>query len=188
MGSENYEEIKVDLATDVLDGRVLAVHRTVAMFGTDRPFAESIFGQIIETHDRPSAMVIGTYDSELLYAYGTDGFIPDLFGLEASMHPKVEGQPMTASVSRFGAFFHDDVPCIKATGRDSFYKFQMPRPEDLLASCTAALKVRVQSNGQKTTIHFDLMDYKLIRANRAETDRQILETLDEEQAQSRIKL
>jgi hypothetical protein len=188
MGSEDYEEITVDLATGVLDGRVLAIHRTIAMFGTDRPSAEAVFGQLIESYGQPSAMVTGTYDSELIYAYGTDGFIADLLALEASMHPVVAGQPMTASISRFGSFFHDDVPCINAIGRDAFYEFRMPRPEDLLASCDAALRVRVQVSGPKTTIHFDLMDYRLIRANRDETDRQILEALDEEQAPSRIKL
>lgn len=188
MGSENYEEINVDIATDVLDRRVLAVHRTIAMFGTDRPSAESIFGQLIESYGQPSAMVVGSYDSELIYAYGTDGFIADLHALEASMHPVALGQPITASLSRFSSLFHDDVPCIHAIGRDAFYEFRMPRREDPLASCDAALRVRVQISGPKTTIRFDLMDYRLIRANRDETDRQILEALEEEQAPSRIKL
>lgn len=188
MGSEDYEEITVDLATGVLDGRVLAVHRTIAMFGTDRPSAEAVFARLIESYGQPSAMVTGSYDSELIYAYGTDGFIPDLPALEASMHPVVTGQPMTASISRYAVFFHDDVPCINAIGRDAFYEFRMPRPEDPTASCDAALRVRVQVSGPKTTIHFDLMDYRLIRANRAATDQQILEALDEEQAPSRIKL
>lgn len=188
MGSEDYEEITVDLATGVLDGRVLAVHRTIAMFGNDRPSAEAVFAQLSESYGQPSAMVTGSYDSELIYAYGSNGFIADLPALEASMHPVIAGQPMTASISRFGSFFHDDVPCINAIGRDAFYEFRMPRPEDPLASCYAALRVRVQSSGPKTTIHFDLMDYRLIRANRAETDRQILEALDEEQAPGRIEL
>jgi hypothetical protein len=188
MGSDDYEEIAVDLATGVLDGRVLAVHRTIAMFDTDRPSAEAVFAQLIESYGQPSAMVTGSYDSELIYAYGTDGFITDLPALEASMHPVVTGQPMTASISRFGSFFHDDVPCISAIGRDAYYEFRMPRREDPLASCAAALRVRVQISGPKTTIHFDLMDYRLIRANRDETDQQILEALDEEQAPSRIKL
>ncbi|MGJ8596782.1 hypothetical protein [Sulfitobacter sp.] len=188
MGSEDYEEITVDLATGVLDGRVLAVHRTIAMFGTDRPSAEAVFAQLIESYGQPSAIVTGSYDSELIYAYGSNGFIADLPALEASMHPVVTGQPMTASISRFGSFFHDDVPCTNAVGRDAYYEFRMPRREDPLASCDAALRVRVQSSGPKTTIHIDLMDYRLIRANRAETDRQILEALDEEQAPSRIEL
>lgn len=188
MGSEDYEEVAVDLATEVLGGRVLAIHRTIAMFGTDRPSAEAVFAQLIESYGQPSAMVTGPYDSELIYAYGTNGLITDLLALEASMHPVVTGQPMTASISRFGSFFHDDVPCINAIGRDAFYEFRMPRPEDPLATCSAALRVRVQSSGPKTTIHFDLMDYRLIRANRAATDEQILEALDEEQAPSRIKL
>jgi hypothetical protein len=188
MGGDDYEEITVDLATGVLDGRVLAVHRTIAMFGTDRPSAEAIFGQLIESYGQPSAMITGSYDSELIYAYGKDGFIADLPALEVSMHPVVTGQPMTASISRFGSFFHDDVPCINAIGRDAFYEFRMPRREDPLASCAAALRVRVQISGPKTTIHFDLMDYRLIRANRDETDQQIMEALDDEQAPSRIKL
>ncbi|MEP3296432.1 MAG: hypothetical protein ABJO27_08135 [Pseudoruegeria sp.] len=188
MGSEDYEEITVDLATGVFDGRVLAVHRTIAMFGTDRPSAEAVFGQLIESYGQPSAMVTGAYDSELIYAYGTDGFIADLPALEALIHPVVIGQPMTASISRFGSYFHDDVPCINAIGRDAFYEFRMPRLEDPLESCAAALKVRVQISGPKTMIRFDLMDYRLIRANRIETDRQILEALEEEQAPSRIKL
>lgn len=188
MGSDDYEEIAVDLATGVLDGRVLAIHRTIAMFGTDRPSAEAVFSQLIESYGEPSAMVTGAYDSELIYAYGTDGFIADLPALEASMHPVVTGQPMTASISRFGSLFHKDVPCISAIGRDAFYEFRTPRREDPLASCAAALRVRVQISGPKTTIRFDLMDYRLIRTNRGETDQQILEALDEEQAPSRMKL
>lgn len=188
MGSEDYEEVALDLATDVLGGRVLAIHRTIAMFGTDSPSAEAIFGQLIESYGQPSAMVTGSHDSELIYAYGTDGFLADLQALEASMHPVVTGQPMTASISRFGTFFHDDVPCISAIGRNVFYEFRTPRREDPLATCDAALRVRVQISGPKTTIQFDLMDCRLIRANRAETDRQILEALSEQQEPSRIKL
>ena len=37
-------------------------------------------------------------------------------------------------------------------------------------------------------IRFDLMDYRLIRANRGETDRQIMDLLEQEQSPSRIKL
>jgi hypothetical protein len=188
MGSEDYEEITVDLATDVLGGRVLSLHRTVVMFGNDRPSAEAIFGQLIEIYGQPSAMVTGSYESELLYAYGSEGFVADLLGLEATMHPVVAGQPSTASHSRFGSYFHDDVPCIGAIGRNSFYEFQIPRREDPLASCDAALRVQVQTSGPKTMIRFDLMDYRLIRANREETDLQILEALEEEQTTSRIKL
>jgi hypothetical protein len=188
MGSEDYEEITVDLATDVLGGRVLALHRTIVMFGDDRPSAEAIFGQLIESYGQPSVMATGSYESELLYAYGTNGFVTDLQALEATMHPIVVGQPSTASHSRFGSYFHDDVPCIGAIGRNGFYEFQMPRREDPLASCDAALRVQVKTSGPKTTIRFDLMDYGLIRANREETDLQIMEALEEEQAPSRIEL
>lgn len=188
MGSESYEEVTVDLATDVLAGRVLALHRTIVMTDDDRPSAEAIFGQLIESYGEPSAMATNSYESELLYAYGKDGFITDLIALEATMHPAVSGQPSAASQSRFGTYFHDDVPCIGAAGRDGFYEFEMPRREDPLVSCDAALRVRVQTSGPKTMIRFDLLDYRLIRANREETDRQIMEALDEEQAASGLKL
>lgn len=188
MGSEGYEEVTVDLATDVLAGRVIALHRTIVMTAEDRPSAEAIFGQLIESYGEPSAMVTSSYESELLYAYGNDGFITDLIALEATMHPVVAGQPSTASQSRFGTYFHDDVPCIGTAGRDGFYELQMPRREHPLASCNAALRVQVQTSGPKTLIRFDLLDYRLIRANLEETDRQIMEALDEEQAPSRLKL
>lgn len=188
MGSEGYEEVTVDLATGVLAGRVLALHRTIVMTDDDRPSAEAIFGQLIESYGEPSAMVTNSYESELLFAYGNDGFIEALQALEATMHPVVAGQPSTASLSRFGGYFHDDVPCVGAAQRDGFYEFQMPRREDPLASCDAALRVQVQTSGPKTMIRFDLLDYRLIRANREETDRQIMEALDEEQAPSRLKL
>lgn len=188
MGNDSYEEITVDLATDVLDGRVLAIHRTIMMTENDRPSAESIFDQLIETYGQPSAMVTGTHESELLYAYGNDGFISDLKQLEDTMHPVIANQPRTASISRYGSYFHEDVPCIGAIGRNVFYAFQMPRRDDPLASCDAALRVHVRASGGKTMIRFDLMDYRLIRANREKTDRQIMDLLEQEQSPSRIKL
>jgi hypothetical protein len=188
MGNDSYEEATVDLATDVLGGRVLAIHRTIVNAEQDRPSAEAIFGQLIETYGQPSAMVTGTYESELLYAYGPGGFIADLKQLEATMHPVVANQPRTASVSRFGSYFHKDVPCIGAIGRNGFYAFKMSRRDDPLASCDAALRVHVRVSGGKTMIRFDLMDYRLIRANREETDRQIMDLLEQEQSPSRIKL
>lgn len=188
MGNDNYEEITVDLATDVLGGRVLAIHRTIVMTKNDRPSAEAIFGQLIETYGQPSAMITGMHESELLYAYGNDGFISDLKQLEDTMHPVIANQPRTASISRYGSYFHEDVPCIGAIGRNGFYAFQMPRRDDPLASCDAALRVHVRASGGKTMIRFDLMDYRLIRANREETDRQIMDLLEQEQSPSRIKL
>ena len=188
MGNGNYEEITIDLATDVLGGRVLAIHRTIVMTEKNRPSAEAIFGQLIETYGQPSAMITGTYESELLYAYGNDGFISDLKRLEDTMHPVIANQPRTASISRYGSYFHEDVPCIGAIGRNAFYAFQMPRRDDPLASCGAALRLHVRASSGKIMIRFDLMDYRLIRANREETDRQIMDPLEQEQSSSRIKL
>jgi hypothetical protein len=188
MGNDSYEEITVDLATEVLGGRVLAIHRTIVMTENDRPSAEAIFGQLIKTYGQPSAMVTGSHESELLYAYGNDGFISDLKQLEDTMHPVIANQPRTASISRYGSYFHEDVPCIGAIGRNAFYAFQMPRRDDTLASCDAALRVHVRASGVKTMIRFDLMDYRLIRANREETDHQIMDLLEQEQSPSRIKL
>jgi|GEM_PF-2488292 len=188
MGNDSYEEITVDLATDVLDGRVLAIHRTIVMTENDRPSAEAIFGQLIETYGQPSAMITGTHESELLYAYENDGFISDLKHLEDTMHPVIANQPRTASIPRYGSYFHEDVPCIGAIGRNGYYTFQVPRRDDPLASCDAALRVQVRASGGKTMIRFDLMDYRLIRANREETDRQIMDLLEQEQSPSRIKL
>ena len=188
MGNDSYEEITIDLATEVLGGRVLAIHRTIVMTENDRPSAEAIFGQLIEAYGQPSAMVTGTHESELLYAYGNGGFITDIIQLEETMHPVIANQPRTTSTSRFGAPFHEDVPCIGAIGRNEFYAFRMPRREDPLASCDAALRVQIRASNGKTMIRFDLMDYRLIRANRNETDRQIMDILEQEQAPSRIKL
>jgi len=47
MENDSYEEIAVDLATEVLGGRVLAIHRTIVNAEQDRPSsAEVIFGQL----------------------------------------------------------------------------------------------------------------------------------------------
>lgn len=188
MSNDSYEEITVDLATEVLGGRILAIHRTIVMTENDRPSAEAIFGQLIETYGQPSAMITGAHESELLYAYGNSGFIADLKQLEDTMHPVIANQPRTASISRYGSYLHEDVPCIGAIGRNGFYTFEMPRRDDPLASCDAALRVHVRASGGKTMIRFDLMDYRLIRANREETDRQIMNLLEQEQSPSRIKL
>ena len=132
MGNNSYEEITVDLATEVLGGRVLAIHRTIVMTENDHPSAEAIFGQLIETYGQPSAMITGAHESELLYAYGNDGFISDLNQLEDTMHPVIANQPRTASISRYGSYFHEDVPCIGAIGRNGFYAFEMPRRDMIL--------------------------------------------------------
>lgn len=188
MGPDSYDEVTVDLATDVLNNRVLAIHRTLVMVEQDRPAPETIINQLIDTYGQPSGKELGTYDSELLYAFDANGFIADIKQREAEMHPIVPNVPSTASLSRFGSQFHDDVPCIQAFGRSALYEFQMPRRKDPNSTCDMAFIVKIRSSGGKTAVDFHLMDFRLIRANRNETDTQILKALEAPQSSSKLKL
>ncbi len=188
MGPDSYEEVTVDLATDVLSNRVLAIHRTLVMVEQDRPAPEAIINQLIDTYGQPSGMERGTYDSELVYAFDANGFIADIKQREEEMHPLIPNMPSTASLSRFGSQFHDDVPCIQAFGRSAFYEFQMPRQDDPDTTCDMAFIVKIRSSAGKTAVDFHLMDFRLIRANRNETDTQILKALEAPQSSSKLKL
>lgn len=54
MGSEPYEEVNVSLATDVLEGRVLGIDRTIVATGSDQPAAEAVFRQVEKAFGAPS--------------------------------------------------------------------------------------------------------------------------------------
>ncbi len=188
MGHEPYEEVNLSLATDVLEGRVLGIHRTIVETDNDRPSAEAVFTQVKEAFGVPSYEQLGGFTSHLLYLHGPDGFISDLGALDAQIVAASGQGNLRSSIGVAGGQFDKETPCISTIGQPAIYQFKSTRTHDPLAGCDLVFHVAVQSGSEKTTISFDLVDYALVRLNRDETDRQILEALEQPQTKSKIKL
>ncbi|WP_299152992.1 hypothetical protein [uncultured Tateyamaria sp.] len=188
MGNAPYEEIVLPLATDALDRRVLGVHRTVVATENDRPSAEAVFEQVKEAFGPPSYERLDAYESHMLYLHSSDGLISDLVDLDRQTVAASGEGNLRSLIGVSGGQFDVETPCITAIGRPAAYQFKYPRSEDPLAGCDFVFQIEVQSTGQKTTIRFELIDYALVRQNRDETDRQIIEILEQPQSESEIKL
>ena len=188
MGQEPYEEVTLSLATGVLEGRVLGVQRTIVAVGNDRPFAEAVFAQVKEAFGPPSYERLDSFESHLLYLHSSDGFISNLNNLDTQIVAQSGQGNLRSSTGVAGGQFDTETPCVTTIGQPAIYQFKSPRIDDPLAGCDLVFHVQVQAAGGKTTVRFDLVDFALVRLNRDETDRQILEALEKPQSESKIKL
>lgn len=188
LGQEPYEEVTLSLATGVLEGRVLEVQRTIVAVGNDRPSAEAVFAQVKEIFGPPSYEKLDSFESHLIYLHSSDGFISSLQALDAQIVAQSGMGNLRSSTGLAGGQFDNETPCVTAIGQPAIYQFKSPRTDDPLAGCDLVFHVQVQAAGGKTTVRFDLVDYALVRLNRDETDRQILEALEQPQSESKIKL
>jgi len=188
MGQEPYEEVTLSLATGVLEGRLLGVQRAIVQIGNDRPSAEAVFAQVKEIFGPPSYEKLDSFESHLMYLHSSDGFISSLRDLDTQIVAQSGQGNLRSSTGVAGGQFDNETPCVTAIGQPAIYQFKSPRTDDPLAGCDLVFHVQVQAADGKTTVRFELVDYALVRLNRDETDRQILEILEQPQSESKIKL
>ncbi|GEM_PF-2501090 len=103
------------------------------------------------------------------WAWGQDGFIPDL-----------DGQPLheITTVSQFGSRKTIQYrPCSTGFSADAEYRFRQHRETPIMPGCVALFRFSYSGGAQLSTVSFSLTDFDLIRQHVAEVDRQILEAL-----------
>lgn len=155
----------------------MVINRSMRQPTGELPEAPAFRAQIEETYGPPSKVEIdnrfGTMS--LVYAWGEDGFIPDL-----DAQPEREITWTERGRERTGTYR----PCHDSDGGttgDIEYRFQYPRRNEIMPGCVAIFSVGHSAKPGQTSISFNLTDYELARLNRAETDRQIVDALTGEQ-------
>ncbi|KAB6714672.1 hypothetical protein [Roseobacter sp. TSBP12] len=165
MGRDPYAEIKATLATEAMGGRVLRIQRTFREPNENLPEPAAILAQLEGLYGPPSQRT----SEGATWAWGQDGFIPDL-----------DGQPLheITTVSQFGSRKTIQYrPCSTGFSADVEYRFRQHRETPIMPGCTAIFTVGFSGGAQLSTVSFSLTDFDLIRQHVAEVDRQILEAL-----------
>ncbi|WP_157779841.1 hypothetical protein [Celeribacter ethanolicus] len=168
MGRDPYAEITATLATETMGGRVLQIRRTMREPNENLPEPAALIAQLEERYGPPSQRT--AYGAT--WAWGDDGFIPDL-----------DGQPLheITTVDRFGSRKTTQYrPCSGGFSGDAEYRFRQHRETQIMPGCTALFSVSFNGGAQTSTISFSLTDFDLIRQHVAEVDRQIMETLTDD--------
>lgn len=164
-GRDPYAEITATLATEAIGGRVLQIRRTIREPNENLPEPAALIAQLEERYGPPSKRD----GSSATWAWGEEGFIPDL-----------DGQPLheITTVSQFGSRKTIQYrPCTTGFSADAEYRFRQHRETPIMPGCTALFTVGVSGGAQLSTVSFSLTDFDLIRQHVAEVDRQILEAL-----------
>ncbi|MCJ1901621.1 hypothetical protein MR829_14710 [Paracoccus versutus] len=108
----------------------------------------------------------------MTYAWGEDGFIPDLMGQPPMIFEIPDGS-MTKVIENYQR-------CVLHTYVDSRVDtdFKWPRRKPLMPGCIATYKVTYNVEQDRRRIGFILTDYELGRLHREELDRQILDAIE----------
>jgi hypothetical protein len=165
MGRDPYAEISATLATEAMGGRVLQIQRTIREPNANLPEPAALIAQLEERYGPPSKRD----GSSATWAWGENGFIPDL-----------DGQPLheITTVSQFGSRKTIQYrPCTTGFNADAEYRFRQHRETPIMPGCTALFTVGFNGGAQLSTVSFSLTDFDLIRQHVADVDRQILEAL-----------
>ena len=176
---EASEHFTLTLASDVLKGRVLAVHRSLRRLN-DAPDAlpprEALRAQLEALYGAPSHARETTGDRGTVsatwtwtWAWGEDGFIPDLEGQpeRTLQHEATPGdvRPVTYR------------PCAEGQRDGLAYEFEHPRPRPHSPGCVAVYRVAYSADIVSSSVAFGLHDHALGRAQRDAIDRQITNQL-----------
>lgn len=178
MAEENYQEsLSVKLATDVLNQTPMTIKRSMRLPSGELPEALALRAQIEEAYGPPSQIDMDNKSGSmsLIYAWGEDGFIPDLDAQREHEITFIQsgGREQTGTYR----------PCVgnQAYSQDVEYRFQHPRQREIMPGCVAMFRISHSGKPGTTSISFSLTDYELARINTAETDSQIIEAITGEQ-------
>ncbi|WP_303704492.1 hypothetical protein [Celeribacter baekdonensis] len=165
MGRDPYAEVNATLATEAMGGRVLRIQRTFREPNENLSEPAAILAQLERLYGPPSRRT----SEGATWAWGEDGFIPDL-----------DGQPLheITTVSQFGSRKTIQYRrCSTGFSADAEYRFRQHRETPIMPGCTALFNFNYRGGAQLSTVSFSLTDFDLIRQHVAEVDRQILEAL-----------
>ncbi|TQM93619.1 hypothetical protein [Roseinatronobacter monicus] len=170
------ERVRAVLTSDVMEQRPMTLTRSLNQPSADLPTAQALQAQMEETYGPPSLVETRSGGVTLTYAWGTEGFIPDLDGQT----------PREITFLRSGFETTDSyVPC-RRSGGDAFdtttdYNFAYPRVRELFPDCVAIFTISYGTRSGNTGITFRLDDFDLARQHRDALDSQIIEALTGEQ-------
>lgn len=177
MARANFPEaVSANLTSDVMEQRPVSLSRAMRLPSADLPTAQALQAQMEETYGPPSHIDTRSGSVTLTYAWGTDGFIPDLDSQT----------PREITFMRSGFETKDTyVPC-RRSGGDAFdttteYNFAYPRTRELFPDCVAIFTISHGTSPGTTSISFRLDDFDLARQHREALDSQIVEALTGEQ-------
>ncbi len=164
MGRDPYAEITATLATEAMGGRVLQIRRTIREPNENLPEPAALIAQLEERYDPPSKR----NGSGATWAWGEDGFIPDL-----------DGQPLheITTIDQRGTRKTTQYRPCTSYSQGAEYRFRQHRETPIMPRCTALFSVGFKGGAQLSTVSFSLTDFDLIRQHVAEVDRQIIEAL-----------
>jgi len=169
MAKQDYEIVNLGLATGVLDGAIMSVSRGLLKPATSMPEPAALRAQIEETYGPPTVFISQGNAIKMVYYWSEGGFIENL-DLTEEATIDFEGEPGNVQTFRYR-------PCTTVPSGKT-YRFKSPRREPFMPGCVAMFSVEYQVGASKAQLTSVLEDYELMRANRAEADRQILDFLN----------
>ena len=170
------ESVRAVLTSDVMEQRPMTLTRSLNQPSADLPTAQALQAQMEETYGPPSLVETRSGGVTLTYAWGTEGFIPDLD----------DQTPREITFLRSGFETTDSyVPCQRSGGNafdtTTEYQFAYPRTRELYPDCVAKFIISHGTGPGNTSISFRLDDFDLARQHREALDSQIVEALTGEQ-------
>ena len=167
------DHITAFLATEAFGKRPLALFRVLKVPTEKAPDPAALRAQMEGLYGQPSKAEMQGQSMNLIYAWGTDGFIADL-----------EGQPMQTFVEDLGGNRTSERQFRTCAARGPFntsveYAFKSPRraEDEIMPGCIATYEITYQGGPEISTIKFALKDYDLARLHQMEVDRQIMAAL-----------
>lgn len=184
MSNASQDHMTAVLATGAFEQRPLALFRVLKRPTEDLPEPAALKAQLQELYGPPSLVRMRGQTMTLRYAWGNEGFIPDL-----------EGQPAQTFVEDLGGNRTSERQFRTCATGGPFetsveYSFTTPRePSDvIMPGCVATYEITYQGGTEISTIEFALKDYELARQHQAEVDRQILKALSSSTSTSDMDL
>lgn len=168
------DQITARLASEVMEQRPLAIHRSIRQPSDSLPEPLELKAQLEGLYGPPSRIKFQYNEIVLLYAWGEDGFIAGLDGRDPLIHEerRTTGNRISTRQTEYelcGAAQHYT--------NTIEYRFRHPREKQIRPGCIATFKVTHNGEPGMTSISFSLVDYELGRLHEAELDRQIIEAL-----------
>ena len=174
---EASEGFSLTLASDVLEGRVLAVRRSLRRLNAAPdalPSREALRAQLEGLYGPPSHVEEatderGAVSAAWTWAWGEDGFIPDLVGqpVRTLQHEPAPGELREVEYQ----------PCAEGHRDTLDYEFEHPRPRPHSPGCVAVFRVTYSADIVSSSAGFGLHDHALGRIQRDAIDAQITDRL-----------
>lgn len=165
-----YGSVFLQLSTEAMDRRIIAITRSIRTESDNLPEPAALRAQIEEQYGQPSQVEVNGLTMRLTYAWGADGFIPDL---DTVAEQTIEHDPGDGNTKTFRYR-----PCATAGGEVG-YRFNELRRQPKMPGCVALYVVTYQGGSPMSEVHFAIYDYDLDRRHTAAVDAQIKSALSD---------